>query len=179
MSEAEDAMERGRSDRGAENAPGPGWKRWAGLLFKLAVAAALLTFVATQLTWRDTARPPGAEDDAAIEGEILAADGSATRGQRPWEVERVRFRFPAGEVAAGDAKTLPLAGEPRQRLLETGAEGWRVTPGLPTLLAHLELGIYALAAMLFFVGMSLAAFRWYLLLRSARIDFSFWRLMKP
>ncbi len=63
-------------------------------------------------------------------------------------------------------------------MLRTGKDGWRVTPGLPVLLQHMRLGYYGLAALCFFAGMSLAAFRWWILLASARIDLPFARCFR-
>lgn len=160
------------STGGSKRATG-GARRWIVFGAKLLVAAALLTFVATRVTWRDTARPPG-EQATELTGAIeLESSTTMERGRRPWDAEVVRFRFAAGEAPALDERVAAVAGDSELRALRTGSGGWRVTPGLPLLLSHMRLPLYGLGALCFLMGMSIAALRWWMLLASARIELSF------
>lgn len=165
------------------NQKAKGAKRWILFGLKIAVAAALLYFVATRVTWRDTARPPvsdaaaatrdGALDTAYV-GVIEMAPEVTTEAAaaRPWDQDRVRFRFDADAVPPADLSRAEMLDGSRLRLLETGPDGWKITPGMPVLLKHMQLGLYLLGASCLFIGISLAALRWWLLLRSANIEFS-------
>ncbi|HET6202039.1 MAG TPA: lysylphosphatidylglycerol synthase transmembrane domain-containing protein [Planctomycetota bacterium] len=122
-------------------------KRALGIL-RVAFAAALIAWIGSRVSLSDAAvrRDPG--------GEVLEARSGRAVG--PWNAERVPFRDGTGRVEA----------------LER-AEGWRVAPGLRTLVANLDLRLYGVTLLVCFTTPLLTVVRWRALLRAVGIRVGF------
>lgn len=124
-------------------------KRWIGLV-KLALVAALMVYVFTTIQWRDRYTEVTAQDEVVttFDGRILG----------DWDAKVVRFeRLDAAPGAA------PIEIEPGQR-----PDGSRVdvSAGILTYVRNLDWLLFALGALCYVVTLTIAATRWWWLLRA-------------
>ena len=114
-------------------------------IVRILLAAALVTWVASRVSFRDRAeRRDGA-------GALLETREGQVEGS--WNAPVVPFRDPWGTVEA-------LA----------SAEGWHIRPGIGTLFGNLGVGLYSAGVALFFLTPLLTVVRWRMLLRASGID---------
>ncbi|RMH03178.1 MAG: UPF0104 family protein [Planctomycetota bacterium] len=132
-------------------------------LLKLAVAAALVAYVAAHLEWRDALEEPAA---SPAEAPILHPGriaGDWRSGAWTFRPDR-EDRQPPGGPGGLDAASLP--------------DGWRLRPGFPTLLRGLDPGLYALGVGFWALLLLIVAWRWTLLLAAAGVPAGYGRAMR-
>lgn len=132
-------------------------------LVKLAAVAALILYVASNVQWRDTLTVRGADGTVAREAQ------GAIRGS--WEGDTVRF---AARQADG---TLAAEDDVRTGPRPDGTQVY-VSPGFLTYLRNLDVGLFLLAALCTLFTMTVAATRWWWLLRVNRLAVGFWEAQR-
>lgn len=125
-------------------------------LLKILLAAALVAFVLSNVDWQDSYRVVRLE-----EGKTVVVEDVAGEILGDWRDERVRF------VPEGQQEEL---------LLRPGIETERgileIRPGLPTYVRAMDVGIFVLGALGFFVGVLIGSVRWWWLLRVNQLGVS-------
>jgi uncharacterized protein (TIRG00374 family) len=131
-------------------------KRRAIGLLKLALVAALMLFVLSQLKLDDSwSVQRGTEPEQVTTGRI----------EGEWDAAEVRFVLPDGT---------------RRTVRPGTADGARVAvnPGFLTLVRNLDWGLFVLGALAYFASMTIAASRWWWLLRINSLPIGFLRAQR-
>ncbi len=117
-------------------------------ILRVAFAAALIAWIASRVSLSDAA------ERRAPDGSLL--EERTGRAEGPWNTARVAFRDSTERAEALDVH-----------------EGWRVRPGLRTLVAGLDLRLYAVTILVFLSTPLLTVVRWRGLLRAVGIETRF------
>ncbi len=128
------------------------------LVLKLVVVAALMWFVAQQITLTD--RLVWRQDDQVVEEQIVDIVGS-------WQANPIRFV----RDGAGDEQSLLTGVQPDGRVLQ-------VSPGFLTYWHSLDPLLFGLGALCYFLTALVAGARWWWLLRVNGTDVSLWETLR-